>query len=204
MATVPFEFECSKESGFVMDPNEHQRVGWVTALDGFGLPAGGLKADLTVSDPMTPPKAGTPAVKLVAGILEKFSWAGGINDPLNLDFYASQENAFQIKALQQTSLRNLAVKAANSTVIDYDQETKAWFTAFAPVQQLSGIITGKEDPQLDVDLNPVLVKDGIDVNVYKITIAISPAANHVYTLKFATSSARSVVKSWGLTSGAQV
>ena len=131
MATVSFEFACSKESGFVMDPNVHQRVGWVTALDGFGLPAGGLKADLTVSDPMTPPKAGVPAFKTVVGVLEKFSWAGGVNDPLNLDFYVSQENAFQVKALQQLALKTLAVKAVNATVVDYDQETKAWFTAFA-------------------------------------------------------------------------
>ena len=49
---LPVDLECSVSSGFVMDPNEHQRIGWVTTLDGFGLPTGGLKADLQVSDPL--------------------------------------------------------------------------------------------------------------------------------------------------------
>jgi hypothetical protein len=199
---VPFEFDCDMSSGFVMDPNEHKRVGWVTALNGFGLPADGLKADLVIPNPMLPPKDGAPATMPAVGVLAKFSWAGGIQNPLVLEFYVSQENAFQIKTLQQTALRNTTVKAVNFTVVDYGQETKTWFTAFASAQALSGIIAGKENPQLDVDLNPVAVKDGIDVNVYNITIAISPQANRVYNLKFASSPTKSVVKSWGLVSGA--
>jgi hypothetical protein len=50
MATVPYELDCDMSSGFVIDPNGHKRVGWVTALNGFGLPADGLKADMTVPD----------------------------------------------------------------------------------------------------------------------------------------------------------
>ena len=49
MATVPVDFACNVSSGFLMDPNQHQRIGWVTKLDGFGLPTGGLTADLQVS-----------------------------------------------------------------------------------------------------------------------------------------------------------
>jgi hypothetical protein len=197
MATVPVVFECSVSSGFVMDPNEHQRIGWVTKLDGFGLPPGGLKGDLQVSDPLTAGN-GKPLVVPVAGVLEKFSWAGGAADPLQLDFYVSQENATQIKALQQTALKNTAVKVMDFIVIDYDQETKAWFTALIPGQPLSGTITGQGNPQLNVDLNPVPVKDGIDVDVYKVSISIAPQAHQVHTLKLATSSTKTVVKSWGL------
>jgi len=199
MATVPFEFDCNKSAAFVMDPNEHARVGWVTALDGFGLAAGGLAKDLKVSNPMTVTN-GRPEVMSVIGVLEKFTWAGGVGDPLKLDLYASQENAFQIKALQQTALKNLVVKAANLSVIDYDQEVKTWFTALAP-EQLSGVITNKDNPELDVDLNPVVATDGIDVNVYKVHISISPTANLSYTLKFANSSTKTVAKSWGLVVG---
>jgi hypothetical protein len=199
MATVPYAFDCNMSAGFVMDPNQYVRVGWVTGLDGFGLPAGGLKADLQVQNPMTV-TGGKPEVMSVIGVLEKFTWAGGVGDPLMLDFYVSQENASQLKMLQQTVLKNLAVKAANLNIIDYDQEVKTWFTAFAS-GQLSGIITNKGNPQLDVDLNPVAVKDGIDVNVYQITISISPAANQAYPLKLATSSAKTIVKSWGLVVG---
>jgi hypothetical protein len=199
MATVPYAFDCNMSAGFVMDPNQYVRVGWVTGLDGFGLPAGGLKADLQVQNPMTV-TGGKPEVMSVIGVLEKFTWAGGVGDPLMLDFYVSQENASQLKMLQQTVLKNLAVKAANLNIIDYDQEVKTWFTAFAS-GQLSGIITNKGNPQLDVDLDPVAVKDGVDVNVYKATISISPAANQVYPLKLATSPTKNVVKPWGLVVG---
>jgi hypothetical protein len=199
MATVPYAFDCNMSAGFVMDPNQHVRVGWVTALDGFGLPAGGLAKDLQVYNPMTV-QGGKPVAMPVIGVLEKFTWAGGVGDPLMLDFYVSQENASLLKVLQQTVLKNLAVKAANLNIIDYDQEVKTWFTAFAS-GQLSGIITNKGNPQLDVDLDPVAVKDGVDVNVYKATISISPAANQVYPLKLATSPTKNVVKPWGLVVG---
>ena len=197
MASVPIDFECSMSSGFIMEPNEHQRIGWVTKLDGFGLPTGGLRADLQVSDPLTAGN-GEPMVMPVVGVLEKFTWAGGVADPLRFDFYVSRENATQIKTLQQTALRNTAVKVLDFIIADYDQETKAWFTELVPGQPLSGIITGQGNPQLNVDLNPVPVKDGIDVNVFMVSIAISPQAHQVHTLKLATSSAKTVVKAWGL------
>jgi hypothetical protein len=95
------------------------------------------------------------------------------------------------------ALKSLVVKAVNLSIIDYDQEVKAWFTALAP-EQLSGTITNQGNPELDVDLNPVVVKDGIDVNVYKVHISISPTANLTYPLTFANSSTKTVVKSWGL------
>jgi hypothetical protein len=198
MAAVAVELECSVSSGFVMDPNEHQRIGWVTKLDGFGLLVGGLRADLQVSDPLT---AGNdkPTVVPVVGVLEKFSWAGGAADPLHLDFYVSQENATQLKALQQTALKNTAVKVMDFIVIDFDPEAKAWFTGLIPAQQLSGTIAGQGNPQLNVDLTPVPVKDGIDVMVYKVSIAVSPQLHQVYSLKLANSSTRTAVKSWGLT-----
>ena len=32
MAIVPFSFDCSKDAGFVMGPNEQRRFGYVIAL----------------------------------------------------------------------------------------------------------------------------------------------------------------------------
>jgi hypothetical protein len=201
MAAVPVELECSMSSGFVMDPNEHQRIGWVTKLDGFGLPSGGLRADLQVSDPLAAGN-GKPMVVPVVGVLEKFSWAGGAADPLHFDVCVSQENAAQLRALQQTALKNTAVKVLDFIVIDYDQEAKAWFTELIPAQPLSGTIAGQGNPQLNVDLTGIPVKDGIDVMVYKISIAVSPQAHQLYSLKLANSSTRTAVKSWGLVQGA--
>jgi hypothetical protein len=133
----------------------------------------------------------------VVGVLAKISWNGGARDPLVLDFCLSQENAFQVKTLQQTTLKNTSVKAVNFAVVDYDQETKTWFTAFAPVHALSGIIAGKENPELDVDPTSTPVKDGIEVTVYPVRLSVAPAGSGVYALNLATSSSRPVVKSWG-------
>jgi hypothetical protein len=108
----------------------------------------------------------------------------------------------QIKALQQTTLKNTAVKVLDFLVVDYDQEAKAWFTELIPGQPLSGTIADKGNPQLNVDLTPVPVKDGIDVNVYKVSIAVLPSAHQVYSLKLSNSSTKTVVKSWGMASGA--
>jgi hypothetical protein len=196
MAAVPFEYECNVAGAFVMDPNEHP-VGWVTALDGFGLTAGGLKADQTVTQPVT---GGTITV---VGVLEKFSWAGGAGDPLKLDFYVSQENAIQVKTLQQTALKNTIVSKLGWWIADYDPETKAWYEKSFPVSPttISGTIQGAANPTLNVDMAGAPVKDGIGVMVYQVTIEVVPAANQQYALHFANSASNSVVKAWGLQVG---
>jgi hypothetical protein len=117
MATVPFGFECDKDYGFMPDPNAHPRVGYVTAFAGLGLPQA-LSADLTVTSPLT--GARTP----VFGVIETLEWAGGAADPLKIDMYVSQENATQLKALQQSTLTTTKVSALDYIVLDYDPETK--------------------------------------------------------------------------------
>jgi hypothetical protein len=98
MATVPFDFACDMSYCFVPDPNEHERVGYVTALAGLGM-AEALRADLTVTSPLT--RVATPVV----GVIARFDWAGGVGDPLKIDMYVSQENAVQVKALQHRARR---------------------------------------------------------------------------------------------------
>ena len=106
-ATVPFSYDCSKESGFVMDPNEHKRVGYVTDLTGLGLTAA-LTKDLTVNLPFKPtyPQLGAkqgvnggPSTVKVVGVIENLTWTGGVGDPIALQFYVSQKNATRLKAL---------------------------------------------------------------------------------------------------------
>src|SRR5262245_14618574 len=110
MATIPFEYACKLEAGVVMNPNEQQRIGYVTALNGFGLPQP-LEADLQVNlafNRDTPPdyKALTYtkstntspfSTATVVGVIEKFKWAGGAGDAIEIEFFASQHNAGQIK-----------------------------------------------------------------------------------------------------------
>jgi hypothetical protein len=195
MATVSFDFDCDMGYGFLPDPNEHKRVGYVTAFAGLGM-AEALRADLNVTSPLT--RVATPVV----GVIAKFDWAGGIGDPLKIDMYLSQENAVQLKALQQKVLTTTKVTALDYIIINYDQETKQWFTQAAPQDPpLPGIVPGGQDPWLNVDLTPVPVKPGIDVNVYKVSVQIAPRANLAYALTFANSSTEPVVKAWGVVTG---
>jgi hypothetical protein len=195
MATVPFDYACDMSYGFVPDPNVQERVGYVTSFAGLGL-AEALRADLAVTSPLT--RVTTPVV----GVIGNFAWAGGIGDPLKIDMYVSQENAVQLKTLQQTALTTTKVTALDYSVIDYDQETKQWFIQAAPQSPpLSGIVPGGQNPELNVDLTPVPVKAGIDVNVYKVSVQIAPGANQAYGLTFANSSTKPVIKAWGLVTG---
>ncbi|HEY0756778.1 MAG TPA: hypothetical protein VGD98_22695 [Ktedonobacteraceae bacterium] len=214
MASIPFEYACSKEGGFVMDPNEHKRIGYITALAGLGM-SQPFPSDLQVSLPLNANTTYTAIKTTVApgmsnvgeakvvGVIEKFSWNGGVGDPIHVDFYVSQENAHQIKALQQQALKTTHISAFGWWIADYDQEIKVWFEQSFPQSgpTITGIITGKENPALNVDLTPVVAKDGIDVNVYKISLGLVPAANTQYALHFANSSKMNVVKSWGLVVG---
>jgi hypothetical protein len=195
MATVPFNYACDFTAGFVQDPNEQQRVGYVTAFAGLGLPQA-LKADLTILDPQT------VANLTVVGVIAQFEWNGGVGNPLEIQMYVSQENAAQLKMLQQTTLKTTNVTALNYLILDYDQEVKQWFTQAAPAQPpLSGIVAGGSNPELNVDMTPVAVKDGVDVYVYKVSVQLAPAANKAYVLTFANSATTPMAKAWGLVVG---
>lgn len=217
MATAPFNFACDLASGFVADPKSPRRFGYVVALDGSGLPTP-LAADLTVHPPFdasvvlaykalaySAPSAKVPlGVAKVVGVIENLSWAGGVGDPIRIDFYVSQEIALQIKALQQTALKTSLVRSLAWWIADYDQEAKTWFEQAYPLGAtgtVSGLIAGKENLLLDVNLKPVPVKDGIDVYAYKVSIVVAPSTNVSYTLYFANSAQKKTVKSWGLVVG---
>jgi hypothetical protein len=191
---VAYNYACDLAYGFIQNPNEHQRVGYVTEFAGLGLPQA-LKADLTVTNPQT------AANVTVVGVMQEFVWNGGVSDPLQIQLYVSQENAAQLKVLQESVLTTTKVSALNYLIIDYDQEAKRWFTQAAPVQPLSGIVPGGSNPDLNVDLTPVAVAEGIDVYVYKVSVQVAPGANQSYVLTFASSSTTPLAKAWGLVTG---
>jgi hypothetical protein len=216
-ADIAFTYDCDRGSAFIMDPNQHKRFGYVTEFNGLGL-TNALAKDLTVIvpwnansnptyaglAPSAPKAAGAPATAQVVGIIEKFSWNGGVGDPLKINFFMSQQNAVLLKTLQQsTSKNNLGVSALGWWIANYDQETKVWYEQSFPATpgKITGIVGPKDNPELNVDLTPVPVKNGIDVNVYKVSLAITPAANKQYPLNFANAANKPIVKQWGLVVG---
>jgi hypothetical protein len=208
MASVPYQYSCTVAAGFVMDPNAHQRYGFVTSLGMLG-PSGSLARDQQVSVPFNSSaptfadlqyKAGTSKTPMgsasVVGVIEKFSWNGGVGDPITLDFYVSQQNATKIKTSQQQVLTTTKISSLAWWIADYDQQVKQWFEqAFPQRGSISGIIKGG----LNVDLAGM--KTGGSVMVYKVSLTVAPAANMQYALQFANSSTQKVAKTWGLVVG---
>lgn len=211
MASILFAYECSKAAGFVPDPNEPQRVGYVTALTiGTTEYAKDMQVYVPAVQPVgfkglgpvapTAANAGFGGIYVV-GVLEKFDWDGGVGHPLKLEFYVSHDHAVQIKEAQQSRLTTKIVTAA-WWIVDYDVETKKWYEQSFPTNAVGGVVGGtKDQPELDVDLTGVPAADGIDVNVYKVTVSVAPAANGQYMLHFANSPQKWVAKSWGLVVG---
>jgi hypothetical protein len=215
-----FDYPCNWRAGFVMDPTKKQRFGYITALNGFGLSAT-LAADITVYTPYntgaaptyaglssnyTAPSDTSPVGTCkVVGVVDHFSWNGGVGDPISLSFYVSQENAAQIKALQQLTLKTTTIKTLGWWLADFDEEVKKWFEQAFPMTPatVSGQINapGKNDIRLHVASDPEKVAPNIDVNVYAVNIEIVPAANVQHTLHFANSDQKKVVKGWGLVVG---
>ena len=204
-ATVPYAYDMDREAGFVMDPNEHKRVGYVTALQ-FGTGTGSVLAtDLKVADPTkstTPP----PTLNVVA-VMSHFEWNGAVGDPLKIEAYVSQANAYKIKSrfAQPSALITGLPLNFNYLAVNYDQELKRWFTqakpTLAPVS--TTVAVSNLRPQVSVDLNPVPAKDGIDVNVYRLTFAAAaPIGSEPLT--FQNTATKQVSRPWGLLHGGPV
>jgi hypothetical protein len=214
MASIPYNFEFDRDYAFMLDPNAHNRVGYVTKLNGLGLTSQPAP-DLTVSVPysgrpaypditLKQPSAGNlHQTATVVGVLEKLSWPGGVGDAIHLDFWVSQENAVKLKEVQQTTLMTTKVDSLAWWAADYDQETKLWYEQAFPLGAgtINGLITGKENPELNVDLTPVPARDGIDVMIYKVSLQVAPGANQQFMLHFANSATTPTVKQWGIDVG---
>jgi len=218
MATVNYTYACEKSYAIINNPNEHKRFGYVTHFNGCGL-AGPLATDITCyvpyNNPSKPPaylpqfKAGDPAstsgtnaTVQVVGPIENFDWDGGAGGLIKCDFYMSQQNAVQLKAVQQAVLKTTTVNGFGFWIGDYDQEMKLWYEQAFPLKKaINGIVGPKDNPELNVDLTPVPAADGIDVFIYKVSISIAPAANMQHALQFANSASTPTVKQWGLIVG---
>jgi len=219
MASVPYEFECDKNSGFLPDPNEHKRVGYVTQLNGFGQSSpivfaqdlqvytawnstASINAQLASGIPSGMSQNSLGKMSVV-GVMEKFAWNGGAGDFIAIDFWVSQENAIQLKAAQQATLTTSRVDALGWWIINFDQEKKVWYEQAYPAgaKYISGIVGPQDNPELNVDLTGAPAKDGIDVMVYKVSLQCAPGANQQFSLNFANSATTPNTKSWGLVVG---
>lgn len=216
---MPYNLDCDWKAGFIMDPQKKQRCGYLLALDGLGLDAA-LAPDIEVFMPFNAtPSDYTDTTNLVidatvtpnkvkcVGVIESFSWAGGVGDPIAVTAMISSENAQQIKTKLQTTLKSTAIKKLAWWITNFDEITKKWFEEAYPkaptyvTGQLNA--SGGKDVRLYVEDEPTKVASNVDVNVYRVSFEIVPAANSTYTLGFALDTEKKYVNAWGLKVGTQ-
>lgn len=207
-ATVPYDFACDPGAAIRSDPNQHKRVGYITAFKGLGLAPASLKADIKVTTPYSgltaapgkPPSPGS--ISQVIGVIEKLEWDGGAGSPIRIDFYVSRENAVLIKTLQQQTLKSTKIDQLGWWIADYDQEKRKWYEQAyalgASNGTISGMLAGKNNPELNVDVTPVRLSSA---TLYKVSLSVAPPANSQQSLYFASSPSMPVRKAWGLQVG---
>lgn len=206
------DLSCDWKSGFVMDPTRKERVGYLVSFSGLDL-GEFLKQDVEV---FTPYNAGAPGygnlqitddkVKVV-GVIESFSWNGGVGDPVCISAYISSENALQIKAKMKTTLKTTSISKLAWWIANFDEETKEWFEEAFPMapKEITGQLNapGKSDIRLSVADEATKIAPNIDANVYNMYFEVVPAANQTCDFHFATSKNNKFVRRWGLVIGTQ-
>lgn len=206
-----FDYPCDWRSGFIMNPTKKQRVGYLTDFKGLDL-GDYLKQDIEVFCPFDVAPAYTKALftpdtgKIkVVGVIESYSFGGGVGDPISISAYISSENALSLQAKLKTTLTTTVVSQLGWWIANFDEEGKEWFEESFPKAPdvLSAQINapGKTDLRLHIANEPTKIAANIDVNVVNIYFEVIPAANKTFDLHFATSKAKQFVKRWGLVVG---
>ena len=208
-----------------MDPIKKQRCGYLVAFDGLDLGDGvpdktndAYKiqvftpynaADLQYSSQVTLDGSDQKTLDCI-GILEDFSFGGGVGDPICVSAYVSSEFANQLKAKQKASLATTVIKKLGWWVVNYDVEEKAWFEEAFPLGKTGGTeglvggqlnAAGGKDIRLSIADAPTLIAPNMDVQVFNLYFEIVPASDTTYALSFRQSKTKAFVKGWGLQVG---
>jgi len=207
-----FELSCDWKSGFVMDPTKKQRVGYLVDFLGLNMNEF-LKKDIVVFTPYSNSETNYADIGIdkekgkatVTGVIESYSWGGGVGDPICISSYISSENAQILQAKMKGTLDTTMVKKLAWWVCNFDEENKVWFEEAYPKDPTA--VTGQlnapggADIRLHVAAEPTKIAPNIDINVYNLYFEVIPAANSTFALHFATSGKTNFVKNWGLQVG---
>ena len=222
---MSFSFPCDWRSGFTMNPTNKQRCGYLMAFNGLDLSTAPTATDdkykINVFTPFN--AAGSPAYSKASvtdtegvksidciGIIDSFSFAGGVGDPICISAYVSSEFANQIAAKQKASLSTTTIKELGWWIINHDDEEKGWYEEAYPKGTLSGsegVIKGQlnapggSDVRLTVANEGTKVSPTLDIVVYNLYFEVIPASDSTYVLNFAQSKSKPFVKGWGLQVG---
>jgi hypothetical protein len=219
------DMSCDWKSGFVMDPTKKQRCGYLVGFNGLGLNEEPTKDNdafkIRVFTPYNAPSleysAGVEVEDLdgakvlnCIGIIESFSFAGGVGDPICVSAYVSSEFANQLKAKQKASLATTVINKLGWWIVNYDVDDKSWFEEGFPkgnTESNDGFVMGQlnaaggSDVRLSIADEPTLISSNMDVQVFNIYFEIVPASDTTYALAFRQGATKAFVKGWGLQVG---
>ncbi len=207
------DLSCDWKAGFVMDPSKKQRVGYLVHFQGLNMNEY-LKQDVEVFSPFSHAEA--PQYKeitfdkdkgkvTVVGVLESFSFGGGVGDPLCLSAYISAQNAEILSGKMKTTLDSNVVKKLGWWLCNFDEENKVWFEEAYPKEPTTVVgqlnAPGGKDFRIAVAQEATRISPTLDTNVYNLYLEVIPAANATYNFHFATSSKTPYIRNWGLKVG---
>jgi hypothetical protein len=184
---MTLSYALDTQQGFTFTPGSRDAIGSLTAATVCGT---SLKADLTVTDPVT--TASMPAV----GVLTQVQWEEGIQAPLSFTAYISAHNRGVLEQILNQQTSSTAV-ILNFGVYQYAASTQKYFCAFTPEQPpLNGVIS-QAGGALFVHLSDTPTQITASVAAYEVTLTAGPAAQ-VQLLTVASTAPGSVAMPWGI------
>jgi hypothetical protein len=196
-----------------MDPSKKQRVGYLMFFEGMDM-GEFLKPDIEVFTPFNSQEApaygevqleGDDKKITCVGMIESFSFNGGVGDPLRISAYISSENANILQAKLKTTLSTNKVTKLGWWICNFDAENKVWFEEAYPKEPTTVVgqvnAPGGKDFRIAVAQDATRISPTLDTNVYNLYLEVIPAANATYNFHFATSSKTPYIRQWGLKVG---
>jgi hypothetical protein len=154
--------------------------------------------------PLNSPVIQDPIALSVVAAIQKVSWGGGVGDAFSFSCYMSQQNALQLKTLQQQTLRITKIHTIGWWVTNYDPQPKLWFEELYPKSpanpyaKLNGV---GDNVRLDVNLVGTQVGSNVGDCLYHVSFEIVPAEYVATTIHVASSASHQVERAWGPSHG---
>ena len=209
---MSYSFACNWQAGVIMDPANKQRVGYLTGFNGIGLPAPlaeNLDVEFLYNNPTAPafqgltfslPVVNEPISGSVVAALQTVSWGGGVGDVFSFSCYMSQENALQLKTVQEQSLPTTNISSIGWWTTNYDAEPKVWFEELypkSPAYPSGKINVVGNNVRLNVSLVGAQVGSNVDNLLYKVSFEVAPTTYIPAIIHVASSSSQQVARPWG-------
>jgi hypothetical protein len=221
---MAIDLPCDWKAGFVMDPTQKSRCGYLVSFNGLDLNAEPTKDKdeykIRVFTPYNAPGKAYEGVEVedidgqkvlnCLGVIDQFSFGGGVGDPICISAYVSTEFANQLKAKQKASLTTTVIKKLGWWIVNYDVEDKSWYEEAYPrgsTDKGGGFVGGQlnaaggKNVALQIAEEGTKIAPNLDVQLFQIYFEVVPGSDTTYALNFAQAKTKPFVKGWGLQVG---